>query len=141
MKYVLILLFIFNFANAHKLNLFITTNDNNSIEIYSYFASGSACKHCEVIIKNNDKIILKDSLDNKGKYNYKSEYKNIEVIVDATGGHKASEKLQIANIHNENLKDHIKSEEKSKYINIIIGLFLIVLIFLFLKKIKKKNEE
>ena len=140
MRYILILLFIFNFVDAHKLNLFIT-NENNTIEIYSYFASGSGCKHCQLIIKNNDKIILKDILDKNGKYNYMPEYKNIEVIVDAKGGHMASEKLQIENIHNENLKDHIRNEEKNKYINIIIGLFLIAFIFLFLKKMKNKDEK
>ena len=138
MKYFVLVLMILNFANAHKINLFIT-NENNTIQVYSYFASGTASKNCELIIKHNDKIILKDTLDEKGKYNYSPTFKNIEVIVDATGGHKASEKLEIANIHNENLKEHIQKEEKNKYINIVIGLFLIGVSFLFLKKIKGKK--
>jgi len=138
MKYIFLLFLLFNFGNAHKINLFVT-NKSDTLEIYSYFASGSACKHCELIIKNDDKIILKDILDEKGKYNYTPTFKNIEVIVDATGGHKVSEKIEIVNIKNEDIKEHVQKEEKNKYINILIGLFLIVIIFVLLKKMKGKK--
>jgi nickel transport protein len=136
MRYLFVLFLLFNFSNAHKINLFIT-NENDTLDIYSYFANGAPCKNCELIIKNEDKIILKDSLNDEGKYQYKSTFKNIEVIVDATGGHKASEKLEIANIHNEDLKEHLNKEENKKYTNILLGLLLIFIIFFLLKKTKK----
>ncbi len=136
MRYLFVLFLLFNFSNAHKINLFIT-NENDTLDIYSYFANGAPCKNCELIIKNEDKIILKDSLNDEGKYQYKPTFKNIEVIVDATGGHKASEKLEIANIHNEDLKEHLIKEENKKDINILLGLLLIFIIFFLLKKFKK----
>jgi len=136
MKYIFLLFLLFHYSYAHKINLFIL-NENENVEIYSYFASGTACKHCQLIIKNKDKFILKDVLDDKGKYTYKPTHKNIEVIVDAAGGHQASEKIEISNIQNEDLKEHIEKEQDTKNRNIFIGLILIGLIFFFLKKVKK----
>lgn len=136
MRYLFLLFLLFNFSNAHKINLFIT-NENDTIDIYSYFASGAACKNCELIIKNDDKIILEDRLNDEGKYQYKATCKNIEVIVDATGGHRASEKIEVANIKNEDIKKHINDEQNKEHINILIGLLLIFVIFFILKKFKK----
>ena len=121
MKYLFLVLVFFNFSFAHKINLFIT-NENNSLEIYSYFASGASCKKCNLIIKNEDKIILEDTLNDEGKYTYKTNFKNIEVIVDASGGHIASEKVQVTNIKHEDLKEHIKEENNQKYLKIFIVL-------------------
>lgn len=136
MKYLFLLILFFNFSFAHKINLFITTEDTN-LEIYSYFANGAACKRCKLIIKNEDKIILEDILNEEGKYKYKPTFKNIEVIIDATGGHIAKEKIEVTNIKIEALKEHIKEEDNKKNLNIIIGLILIFFIFFFLKRFKK----
>ena len=136
MKYIFLFCLIFNFSYAHKINLFVT-NENEKLEIYSYFASGSACKNCKLIIKNEEKIILEDVLNNEGKYSYKPTFKNLEIIVDATSGHIASEKIEVSNIKNEDLKEHIKNEEEDKYQNIFIGLVLIFLMFFLLKRFKK----
>lgn len=136
MKYIFLFCLIFNFSYAHKINLFVT-NENEKLEIYSYFASGSACKNCKLIIKNEEKIVLEDVLNNEGKYSYKPTFKNLEIIVDATSGHIASEKIEVSNIKNEDLKEHLKNEEKDKYQNIFIGLVLIFLMFFLLKRFKK----
>lgn len=136
MRYLFLLLLLFGFSNAHKLNLFIT-NEKDTIDIYSYFASGTACKNCRLIIKNEGKIVLEDVLTNEGKYQYISPYKNIEVTVDATGGHMAREKVEVENIKKEDLKTHIKEEESKEHINILIGLILIFAVFFILKKVKK----
>jgi nickel transport protein len=136
LRYLLILIFIFTFSNAHKINLFIS-EQNGTLDIYSYFANGGACKNCQLIIKNGDSIVLDDTLNSEGKYQYNSPYKNIEVIVDATGGHRASEIVELENIKKEDLKTHIEQEKNKEYINIFIGLILILVIFFILKKIKK----
>lgn len=136
MKYLLLLVLFVSFSFAHKINLFVT-NENDRLEIYSYFASGSACKNCKLIIKNEEKIVLEDVLNNDGKYRYKPTFKNLEIIVDATGGHIASEKIEVSNIKNEDLKEHLKNEENNKYLNIFIGLILIFLLFFLLKRFKK----
>lgn len=136
MKYLFLLVLFFNFSFAHKINLFITNEDEN-LEIYSYFASGAPCKKCKLIIKNEDKIILEDVLNDEGKYSYKPTFKDIEVTIDASGGHIAKEKLEVTNIKFEDIKEHVKKEDNKKYLNILIGLVLIFLFFLFLKRLKK----
>lgn len=127
---------LFNFLNAHKINLFIS-NEKNTIDIYSYFANGAACKNCTLKIKNKDKIIVHDKLDNFGQYQYESKFKTLEVIIDATGGHKISEKIEITNMQKENLEEHMEEESDLKDRNIILGLILIALIFFILKKVKR----
>lgn len=136
MKYLLLLALIVSFSFAHKINLFVT-NENDNLEIYSYFANGNACKNCKLIIKNDEKIVLEDVLNSDGKYSYKPTFKNLEIIVDATGGHIASEKIEVSNIKNEDLKEHKKEENRGENINILIALVLIFLIFFLLKKFKK----
>ncbi len=136
MKYLLLLALIVSFSFAHKINLFVT-NENDNLEIYSYFASGSACKNCKLIIKNDEKIVLEDVLNSDGKYSYKPTFKNLEIVVDATGGHIASEKIEVSNIKKEDLTEHKKEENRGENINILIALVLIFLIFFLLKKFKK----
>ena len=136
MKYLFLFLLFLNFSYAHKINLFVT-NENDNLEIYSYFASGSACKNCKLIIKNEEKIVLQDVLNSEGKYTYKRTFKNVEIIVDASSGHIVSEKIEVSNIKNEKLNQHLKKEEDKKYLNILIGLILLFLIFSLLKRFKK----
>ena len=136
MKYLLLFLLFLDFSYAHKINLFIT-NENDKLEIYSYFASGNACKNCKLIIKNDEKIVLEDTLNVEGKYSYTPTFKNLEIIVDASGGHIASEKIEVLNIKKEDLKERLNKEENQKYLNIFIGLFLIFVIFFLLKRFKK----
>ncbi len=136
MKYILLLVLFVSFSFAHKLNLFVT-NENDSLEIYSYFASGAPCKNCKLIIKDDEKIIFEDVLNDEGKYNYKPTIKNIEVVVDATSGHIVSEKVEVDNVKIEDLKEHKKEENKVENINILIALVLIFLIFFLLKRFKK----
>ena len=136
MKYLFLFLLFLNFSYAHKINLFIT-NENDDLQIYSYFASSMACKNCKLIIKNEEKIVLQDVLNSEGKYTYKPTFKNVEIIVDASSGHIVSEKIEVSNIKNEKLNQHLKKEEDKKYLNILIGLILLFLIFSLLKRFKK----
>jgi len=136
LKYILLTLTFCSFLFAHKINLFIT-QENEALDIYSYFANGAPCQNCSLVIKNNDIIILKDILDENGKYQYKPEHENIEVIIDAGGGHTAQETLIINNIKKEDIKTHQENEENKKYLNILLGLILIFVGFFILKKIKK----
>lgn len=136
MKYIFLLVLFVSFSFAHKINLFVT-NENDSLEIYSYFASGAPCKNCKLIIKDDEKIIFEDVLNDEGKYNYKPTIKNIEVVVDATSGHIVSEKVEVDNVKIEDLKEHKKEENKVENINILIALVLIFLIFFLLKRFKK----
>lgn len=140
MKYIILLVLFTSFLFAHKLNLFVT-DESDSLEIYSYFTNGVSCKNCKLIIKSDEKTIIEDVLNDEGKFNYKPINKNIEVIVDATGGHIATEKVEVSNVKSEDIKDHIKDhkkeENKSENIRILIAFGLMFLIFFLLKKFKK----
>lgn len=139
MKYFFLLALFISFSFAHKINLFVT-NEENGVNIYSYFASGDPCINCKLIIKNGENIVLEDKLDSNGKYLYSSKYKDIQVTIDASGGHIAKQDIVVENIKNESLQTHLKEEKENEYIKILISLVLIGLIFYVLKIIKRKKQ-
>ena len=116
------------------------TNEENGVNIYSYFASGDPCKNCKLIIKNGENIILEDTLDEKGKYLFPSKYKEIEITIDASSGHIVKQDIELENIKNESLQTHLKEEKENEHIKILISLVLIGLIFYVLKMLKRKKQ-
>ncbi len=138
MRYFLLLVLFISFSFAHKINLFVT-NEENAVNIYSYFANGNPCINCKLIIKNGENIVLEDKLDTNGKYLYSSKYKDIQVTIDASGGHIAKQDIKLENIKNELLQTHLKEEKENEYIKILISLVLIGLIFYVLKIVKRKK--
>lgn len=139
MKKIFLFLLITSSLFAHKINLFIT-NEENSVNIYSYFASGDPCINCKLIIKNGENIVLEDKLDTNGKYLYNSKYKDIQVTIDASGGHIVKQDIELENIKNESLQTHLKDEQENEHIKILISLILIGLIFYVLKIVKRKKQ-
>lgn len=134
-KLVLIFLFVSTLF-AHKINLFIT-HENDTIDIYSYFANGAPCKNCKLIIKNDEKIILEDNLTRDGKYKYIPQHKNIEVIVDASAGHIVKEQLVIENIKQKDIRKYQEDEKNLEYQKIILGLAVLFIFFFLLKRFKR----
>lgn len=139
MKKVFLFLLIATSLFAHKINLFVT-NEENGVNIYSYFASGDPCINCKLIIKNGENIVLEDKLDTNGKYLYNSKYKDIQVTIDASGGHIVKQDIELENIKNESLQTHLKDEQENEHIKILISLILIGLIFYVLKIVKRKKQ-
>lgn len=139
MRYFLLLTLFISFSFAHKINLFMT-NEENGVNIYSYFASGDPCINCKLIIKNGENVVLEDKLDANGKYFYSSKYKDIQVTIDASGGHIAKQDIVVENIKNESLQTHLKEEKENEYIKILISLVLIGAIFYVLKIVKRKKQ-
>ena len=139
MRYFLLLALFISFLFAHKINLFVT-NEENGVNIYSYFANGNPCINCKLLIKNGENIVLEDKLDVNGKYLYSSKYKDIQVTIDASGGHIAKQDIVVENIKNESLQPHLKEEKENEYIKIFISLVLIGLIFYVLKIVKRKKQ-
>ena len=139
MRYFFLLALFISFSFAHKINLFVT-NEENGVNIYSYFASGNPCINCTLIIKNGENVVLEDKLDVNGKYLYSSKYKDIQVTIDASGGHIAKQDIVVENIKNESLQTHLKEEKENEHIKILISLVLIGLIFYVLKIIKRKKQ-
>ena len=139
MRYFLLLALFISFLFAHKINLFVT-NEENGVNIYSYFANGNPCINCKLLIKNGENIVLEDKLDANGKYLYSSKYKDIQVTIDASGGHIAKQDIVVENIKNESLQTHLKEEKENEYIKILISLVLIGLIFYVLKIVKRKKQ-
>lgn len=139
MKKIFLFLLITSSLFAHKINLFVT-NEENSVNIYSYFASGDPCINCKLIIKNGENIVLEDKLATNGKYLYNSKYKDIQVTIDASGGHIVKQDIELENIKNESLQTHLKDEQENEHIKILISLILIGLIFYVLKIVKRKKQ-
>ena len=139
MRYFFLLALFISFSFAHKINLFMT-NEENGVNIFSYFASGDPCINCKLIIKNGENIVLEDKLDANGKYLYSSKYKDIQVTIDASGGHIVKQDIELENIKNESLQTHLKGEQENEHIKILISLFLIIGIFYALKKLKRKKQ-
>ena len=139
MRYFLLLALFISFLFAHKINLFVT-NEENGVNIYSYFANGNPCINCKLLIKNGENVVLEDKLDANGKYLYPSKYKEIEITIDASGGHIAKQDIELENIKNEALQTHLKEEKENEHIKILISLVLIGLIFYVLKIVKRKKQ-
>ena len=139
MKHFFLLALFISFSFAHKINLFVT-NEENGVNIYSYFASGDPCINCKLIIKNGENIVLEDKLDADGKYLYSSKYKDIQVTIDASSGHIAKQDIVLENIKNESLQTYLKEEKDDEYIKILISLILIGLIFYGLKILKREKQ-
>ena len=139
MKIIFLFLLIVSSLFAHKINLFMT-NEENGVNIFSYFASGDPCINCKLIIKNGENILLEDKLDANGKYLYSSKYKDIQVTIDASGGHIAKQDIVVENIKNESLQTHLKEEKENEHIKILISLVLIGAIFYVLKILKRKKQ-
>lgn len=122
---------------AHKLNLFIS-NENNTLIIYSYFANSAPCKNCNLIIKNHKKTILQDKLDANGKYTYIPKDKNMEIIVDASGGHIVKETLVIPTVEQRDFEEYKDNEKALEYKKIILGLTILFIFFLLFKRLKSE---
>ena len=156
MKIVFISLFLISSLFAHKLNLFISQEDN-SVYASAYFASGGACQNCNLKVLDEKGNILEEAkTDSKGEYIITKLSSKIFVEVEAAEGHGAKDSLEIKNIEkkessskrleelkkeNQKLKTKIKMlEEKleqNELMKMIFALFVIAGIFFFLKRVKK----
>ena len=126
---------IINSLFAHKLNIFVS-EENNKLFISSYFASGSSCKNCELMIYNSENELLKKvKTDENGEYTIDKPNETILIKVEAIGGHAAETKYEInKKIEKNELK---RNNTFDNLIQSIIAILLIMLIFFFLKKVKK----
>ncbi|MBL3521003.1 hypothetical protein H0A43_10980 [Arcobacter lanthieri] len=145
---------------AHKINLFLDLQDDN-LYINSYFANAKPCINCQFKIEDNqNNIIFNGTLDRQGEYNFKTDIKELKVIIDAGAGHIVSKEIKDDNTTRNSLLSNndvnfeinilkeentalkhkiIVLEEQLNYFEIfkvIFGLLLIFLIFLFVKRIK-----
>lgn len=133
MKIVLFFLFLFSFSFAHKLNLFLY-EEENKVLVSSYFASGSSCKNCKIEVYNlNKELIQEAKTDEKGEYTINSIQPKMIIRVEALGGHAVQKEFEIKGI-----KANKKEIKKTDSIfESILAVILILLIFFFLKRIKK----
>ena len=137
MRVLFLLFFSLNILFAHKINLFITTNEKQ-INIYSYFASGKPCSDCKLIVKNSSNIVLEDRLNKEGKYSFEAKNKNLEIIVDASSGHIAKKELDLKDVDFKSIEKQISEEKTDEIYKIILSLVLIFLIFFLFKRFLKR---
>lgn len=138
-KLIYIILVFTTFAWGHKINIFVT-EENKGVEIYSYFASGDACKACKLVVKQNEDILLETALNEEGKYFYKNTVQNFDIIVDAAGGHKAEKSVSLENFKNESFESVLEEDKKMQYIKMGIALLCIGLFFYLLRRVKKNAK-
>ncbi len=132
MKIVLLTIFLSASLFAHKLNVFVS-QDKDNVVVSSYFASGSFCKNCKVEVYDRKNELLEEGkTDKNGEYIIKNLDSKIIVKVEASGGHGASNEFEV-----ENLKPKEKIEETHNIWQSLIAAFLIGLIFVVLKRLKK----
>lgn len=157
MKIVLSFFIFASFAFSHKLNLFLTQEDNR-VYASAYFATGSFCKNCEIRVKNKEGEILQSGKTNReGEFIITKLASWIYVEVKTPEGHAAKSELSINEIRNkkeENTKElnelkkeieRLKSQNKllqekvdqNEIFKMIFALFIIAGIFFILKRIKK----
>lgn len=135
MRILFLSMVLINVLLAHKLNLFLF-EEKNSIYISSYFASGTPCKNCKVNIYNDKKELIRSSkTDKKGEYIIKEVEKKISIKVEAIGGHAIKKDFELKNIKSR--KEIKENKPENNFVKSIISVLLIILIFLFLKRIKK----
>ncbi len=106
MKTISIIIFLVINLYAHKLNLFLSY-ENNQVFVSSYFASGSACKKCKIQIYNSSNVLFEETLtNNEGEYVISNlQSSKIIVRVESIGGHAATRNIKIENIKNNNQQE------------------------------------
>lgn len=135
MKIVFFFFLIIANLYAHKLNLFLEIEEKK-LYVYSYFASGSPCKNCKLEFYDlNNRLLKQVKTNSKGEYYLKDYEKVVDVRVEALGGHGVEKKLDLNKI-TKIKKTKPETQEKS-YVNSFIAIFVLVLIFLLLRRIKK----
>lgn len=95
---------------AHKLNLFYSIDNNGSLNINSYFASGSPCRICKINLKNAEgNIIFTAYTDHNGDALIPNMPKTLtEITIDGGMGHAASATFaQTGNLQTEKEKPYL----------------------------------
>lgn len=156
MKIAFFLLLLFVSSYGHKLNLFLT-QENNEVYLSAYFASGAVCKGCKVeVIDRNKKHLQSGTTNKKGEFFITHLDKKIHVKVDAGSGHFVEESLIVEKImdkkidkekltllqkENQALKREVKrlneKVNQNEVIKMLIALLVLFGIFFVLKKVKK----
>ncbi len=157
MKTIALIFIISSSLFAHKLNIFIS-QENQVLYVNAYFASGKPCQKCQVEVLNAQNLLLSKGITNaKGDFEIKKFEKNISVSVDAGSGHKqvrefvaqmnhSSQKNELQLVRqlreeNARLKREIELlKEKSSLVEIgkiLLALMVIGGIFFALKRVKK----
>jgi len=126
---------LFSSSFAHKLNIFLS-QENEKVQVSSYFASGSFCKNCKIeVITLDNKLLIESKTDEKGEFIFDKPENSVFVRVEAIGGHAVKTKYEI------DIKDSKKTIDKKSItdslIESLIAILLIVGIFILLKRLKK----
>ena len=130
MKILVVFFLLLSSIYAHKLNIFLIEEENTLI-VSSYFASGSYCKNCKVEIYNlNDELIKEARTDKNGEYLIENPKESLNIKVEAIGGHAAFAKFEISNDVNQKSKNQkeeikIKSTKESLFQSFIAILLII----------------
>ena len=165
MKIFVMMLLAITFGVAHKLNIFLA-EEGDRVFLSAYFASGASCKNCNVVVKDDDHNILQKGTSNeKGEFIITKLASSIIVSVDGGNGHSIQQSLSLTeHNHSKGQLSHLKEQhpfaeleklkqenarlkselallqEKSSFseiIRMVVALFIVFVIFMLLKRIKR----
>ena len=88
MRALFFLAVLSSFAFSHALHLFATQEDDK-VEIYSYFYKNSPCMQCEVLISVDGREILRTKTDKEGLASIRIPAKNFTIQIYGGAGHGA----------------------------------------------------
>lgn len=118
---------------AHSLKVFAKASDN-TLEIKGYYYGGSACKGCDVELRDENGAFAHTKLDEQGRVSV--ELPNIasfKIAVIAAGGHMKENEFSNPNFapnsqNSQNLADK-QDEESSVFLELFKGFGAILVIF------------
>lgn len=157
MKIIFLILTLLSLSFAHKLNLFLD-QEGNKVYASVYFASGSFCKNCAIVVKDSQNNTLQEGKsDSNGEFIITNLAPKIVVEVKTDEGHGAQSTLEVETVEekvnfdskevealkNENakLKAEIKAlkqrVDQNELLKMVFALLVIAGVFFLLKKVRK----
>lgn len=118
MRTLLLIIFFISVALSHKLGIF-STYDRNFLYIEAYFANGSPCQECDIVITDEkENQIFKGKLDKNGIMQKELEINatQINIKIDARNGHMITKTLEIIK-ENQTQKKEITEINHNKTID------------------------
>ncbi len=138
MRIILPLLLFATFGFAHKLNVF-ALYEGQTLQVSSYFASGSGCRECDVTVTDTQgKVLATGRTDKNGEFDTPLSPVAVKITVDAGSGHMGETSLS-PQTPPRSIKKQKSDYDHAKYLKIVAGLAIIGVGFLLARRFLGKR--
>ncbi|WP_024954589.1 hypothetical protein [Sulfurospirillum arcachonense] len=129
MKILFLSILLLSSVFGHRLYI-LADDDGKLLHVKSYFNKSDTCQNCEVKVMNaNNVVINSGKTDSNGTISFPFTSKKVNIEVTASMGHKNKISYESDN--------EITEEKNVTFMKMFLALGIILLMFLFLKVIKK----